>query len=304
VATKDDVRSFIGALYERNSAKSTLGSALFALRAFYRFLELGDQVFSSVPHEVLAHKCVKRLPFALSEEEIERVLTAAGTPRNLAIIELAYASGLRVSELANLRLEDVNLRARSLTVREGKGGNDRVGLFGRPAARALRAYLGDRTTGFVFQAEPRRRQQGGVWRDKYSTWFGQWREANRGGKRVMRTVRLGDYELPTKERAREALDDFLPNKLPPSKKVSPERRLTPRSIRRMIVKVAKRAEIKKRVGPHTFRHTFATHLLNHGMDVRHIQALLGHRSLNWTQRYMHIATASLKKTHTKFLKRG
>jgi integrase len=180
-----------------------------------------------------------------------------------------------------------------------------VGLFGRPAARALRAYLGDRTTGFVFQAEPKRRPHGGVFMDrKYHIWFGQWRETDKNGKRVMRTVRLGDYEIPTKERARQALDDFLPNKLPPSKKVSPERRLTPRSIRRMIVKVAKRAEIKKRVGPHTFRHTFATVLLNHGADVRYIQALLGHRSLNWTQRYMHVATASLKKTHTKFLKRG
>jgi integrase/recombinase XerC len=192
IATKEDVRAFLNALYERNVAKATLVSALFALRRFYRFLELGDQVFSSIPHQVLAHKLVKRLPFALNEEEIEKILAAAGTPRNVALIELAYASGLRVSELANLRIEHMNLRARSLTVREGKGGNDRIALFGRPAARALRAYLGDRTTGFVFQAEPKRRQHGGVFMDrKHHIWFGQWRETDENGKRVTRTVRLG-----------------------------------------------------------------------------------------------------------------
>jgi len=101
-----------------------------------------------------------------------------------------------------------------------------------------------------------------VWKDQYNTWFGQWRETHADGERVMRTIRLGDYEIPTKERARLALDAFLPDRVPPPKEVSPERRLSPRSILRMVVKVAKRAGIKKRVTVHTFRHSFATACLN------------------------------------------
>lgn len=299
-----EVKAFLATFYDRQLQKATMNSALYALRSFYRFLELGDQVLISPPRQVLPSKTSKRLPHALSEEEMERMLAAAGTPRNLALIELAYASGLRVSELANLRIEEVNLNARSLMVREGKWGRDRLALFGRPAARALRAYLGDRTSGYVFQPEPPRRQHGSAWKDKYSTWFGQWREIDARGERVMRTVRLGDFELPTKERARQALDAFLPCKVPPAKEVSPERRLTSRSILRMVVKVAARAGIGKRVGVHTLRHSFATSLLNRGMDIRHIQALMGHTSLTWTQKYLHISMDRLKKIHTKFLKRG
>jgi len=227
--TKDDVCKFIEGLYNRNLTKNTLASALAGLRAFYKFLQLGDQVFASVPHQVLTRKLAKRVPFALSEEEIESLIAAARTPRDRAILELGYASGLRVSELANLKIEELNLRARSLTVRDGKTG-DRVGFFGESAARALKVHLGDRSSGVIFQ-------------------------------------------------------------------------LTPRSIRRMIVAAAKRAGIEKKVGPHTLRHSFSTHLLDHGTDVFYISKLLGHLSLSWTQRYLHVATASLVKTHRKFFKR-
>jgi integrase/recombinase XerD len=274
---------------------------LFALRKFYRFLQLGDQVRICAPYQVLVTKIGKRLPHALSVEEIKQILRAADTPRNLALLELAFASGLRVSELANLRIEEVNLRARTLMVREGKWGRDRLALFGRPAAAALRAYLGDRTSGFVFQPDPHR-QQGGVTRGNGGDWWGQWRE---GGK--MHSVRLGDYEIPNATRARLALADFLRGKLPPTpakEKTSSERRLTPRSIGRLVVKVAKRAGITKRIGPHTFRHSFATACLNGGMDLRHIQALMGHTSLTWTQKYLHISMDRLKKIHTKYLRRG
>jgi site-specific recombinase XerD len=298
VATREDVRGFLATLFDRNVQKGTIASALYALRNFYRFLQLGDQVLIEVPRQVQVTKIPKRLPHALSLQEIKRILAAAGTPRNLALLELAFASGLRVSELANLRIEEVNLKARSLVVREGKGGNDRIGLFGRPAAAALRAYLGDRTSGFVFQPEPRR-QKGGVTRGKGGDWWRQWRE---GGK--MHSIRLGDYEIPTAERARQALADFLRAKLPPAKEAPPERRLSPRSIFRIVVKVAKRAGIEKKVGPHTFRHSCFTACLNGGMDIRYIQQLAGHKNLNFTQRYLHISMDRLKATHTRFLKRG
>lgn len=293
-----EVRAFLSTLYDRDLEKGTIASALHALRAFYRFLQLGDQVLISEPHKVLVTKISKRLPHALSLREIKRILAVAGTPRNSALLELAFASGLRVSELANLRVEELNLRARSLMVTNGKWGRDRLALFGRPAAAALRAYLGDRTSGFVFQPDPRR-QQGGVTRGKGGDWWGQWRE---GGK--MHNVRLGDYEIPTEERARQALADFLRVKLQPAKEAPPERRLSSRSILRMVVKVAARAKIGKRVTVHTFRHSFASACLNRGMDIRHVQALMGHTSLSWTQKYLHISMDRLKKIHTKFLKRG
>jgi integrase/recombinase XerC len=293
-----EVRAFLGTLRDRNFEKATIASALNALRAFYHFLQLGDQVLIEAPYQVQVTKISKRLPHALSVKEIKKILAAARTPRNLALLELAFASGLRVSELANLRIEEVNLRARTLMVREGKWGRDRLALFGRPAAAALRAYLGDRSTGFVFQPEPRR-QQGGVTRGKGGDWWGQWRE---GGE--MHSLRLGD--IPTKERARQALADFLRAKFAPTpaKEASAERRLSPRSILRMVVKVAARAKIGKRVTVHTFRHSFATACLNGGMDLRHVQTLMGHTSLGWTQRYLHVSMDRLKKTHTKFLKRG
>jgi integrase/recombinase XerC len=289
-----EVRVFLQTLYDRKLEKSTVASALYALRNFYNFLQLGDQVLISAPRQVMPTKIAKRLPHALSVEEIKQMFRAAGTPRNLALLELAFASGLRVSELANLRIEEVNLGPRTLMVRNGKWGRDRLAIFGRPAAAALRAYSGDRTSGFVFQPEPHRGQRGGVTRGKYGDWWGQWRE---GGK--MHSIRLGDYEIPNATRARLALADSLRIKLPPAKEPSPERRLTSRSILRIVVEVAARAKIGKRVGVHTFRHSFATACLNGGMDLRHI-----HTTLMWTQKYLHISMDRLKKIHTKFLKRG
>lgn len=298
-----EVSAFLGTLLDRGLQKSTVASALYALRNFYRFLQLGDQVLVCVPYKIPVTKIGKRLPHALSVAEIKRIIRAADTPRNLALLELAFASGLRVSELANLRVEEVNLHTRTLMVRNGKWGRDRLGLFGRPAAAALRAYLGNRTSGFVFQPDTHR-QRGSAHRDRWGAWWGYWCETDENGKRVQRTIRLGDYELSNKERAQEALDNILRGKLPPAKEVPLERKLTRRSILRMVVKVAARAKIEKRVGVHTFRHSCFTACLNGGMDLRHIQALAGHTSLGWTQKYLHISMDRLKKIHTKFLKRG
>jgi site-specific recombinase XerD len=297
-ATKEDVRAFIALLFAKGMAASTIQARLDALKVLGDCLQLGGQVRASVPRFIRSRKVPKRLPHAKSEEEIKKLIAAARTPRDLAILELGYASGLRVSELANLRIEDVNLEARSLIVRQGKGGKDRIGLFGRPAAAALRDYLGKRTTGRLFL---QRHQQGGVWRGHYGIWFGQWRETDKTGKRVMRTVRLGDYELPTKERARLALDAYLRDKLP--EKESDTQGLSTRTLYRVIVAAAKRAGLTG-VHPHILRHSCATHCLNHGMDIRHIQELLGHEWVSTTAKYLHSATANLQSVHEKFLPRG
>jgi integrase/recombinase XerD len=297
--TKEDVRGFIGFLYTKGFAASTIQTRLDALRCLGDCLQLGGQTRASVPRYLVRRKLPKRLPPIKSEKEIQRLIRATRTPRDLAILELGYASALRVDELANLYVEDVNLRARSLVVRQGKGGDDRIALFGRPAAAALRAYIGDRINGRLFLQHPRR-QRGGITRNRWGAWRGWWGETGESGKRVIRSVRLGDYEIPNRERARIALNAFLAGKLPtrgPDKKP-----LGKKGVYRVIVAAAKRAGITG-VHPHVLRHSCATHCLNHGMDIRHVQELLGHTSLVATQKYLHLATANLQKTHTKFFPR-
>jgi integrase/recombinase XerD len=304
-ATKEDVRAWIFSLYTKPLAATTMQHRLDSIRALFDCLQLGGQVRAAVPRFVLRRKLPKRLPHAISEEEIERLIAAARTPRERALIELGYASALRISELAHLNVEDLNLRARSLIVRRGKGGDDRIGLFGKQAAYALREYLGERQTGPLFVPEPRiERQQGGVTCGKYGDWWGQWRELDATGKkRVLRSIRLGDYEIGTRERAREALRHYLEYKLTPYVRPVPARRVVVRSLYRDIVKVAKRAGISG-MHPHVLRHSCATHCLNRGMDIRFLQDLLGHTSLMATQKYLHLATANLKKVHEKFFPRG
>jgi site-specific recombinase XerD len=104
-ATKDDVRDFIGALYGRGLASTTMQARLDALRVFFDFLHLGGRTQDSVPRRILRRKLPKRLPHAKSEEVILQVINAAETPRDRAVLEMFYATGLRLSELAHLRIE-------------------------------------------------------------------------------------------------------------------------------------------------------------------------------------------------------
>jgi len=143
-----------------------------------------------------------------------------------------------------------------------------------------------------------------VWFDsRWHIWFGQWRETDDNGKRVMRTVRLGSYDLPTRERARLALDAYLrnTNKLPEREPDSLP--LGKMGVYRVVVQTARRAGITG-VHPHILRHSMATHCIDHGMDIRHVQELLGHTSLMATQKYLHLSTTNLKRVHTKFFPKG
>lgn len=304
-ATKQDMLDYIGYLYNKGLSAASIRAHHFALRTFYDFLQMGNQVNASIPRYVLMRKLPVRFPDAKSEEDIESLIAAARKLRDIALLELGYASGLRVSELANLRVEDLDLAARSLVVRDGKGGNDRLGLFGRKAAHALKIYLRDRQNGPVFCREPRR-QQGGVTRGQYGDWWGQWRERDDNGNVVMRNVRLGDYDIPNRERARLALKKYFEKQeiVPICGKpaVSEHQPLTTRSIYRIIVGIASRAGITN-VYPHILRHSMATHMLNRGMDVRFVQQLLGHANVATTAKYLHVAIARLQEVHAKFFER-
>jgi site-specific recombinase XerD len=271
-ATKEDVRAYVAFMHASGLAPATMQHQTDSLRVLGDCFCLAGLTRASVPRSIVRRKLPNRLFKVISEKDVKRVIQDARTPREVALIEFAYATGLRVSELAHLRVENVNFQARVAFVHQGKLG-DYIAIFGRPAAKALAAYLHGRETGPLFAPETH-------------------------GKRVMRTVRLGDYELSTKERARLALDEFLErkNKLPDNISAS-TRSLSSRQLYRIIVKVAQRAGIK--LHPHMLRHSMATHCLNRGMDLVSVSALLGHSSIVGTQKYLQLATTDLERVHRK-----
>jgi len=128
-----------------------MSTALFALRSFYDFLRKGGVMKGCPPRLLSTRKIPKRLPRSLSEDAIKKLLAAAESPRDLALLEFLYATGCRVAEASNMNVEDVCFSARSAIVRRGKGAKDRIVLFGRPAAKALTAYLNGRTSGPLFK---------------------------------------------------------------------------------------------------------------------------------------------------------
>jgi site-specific recombinase XerD len=296
-----DLTEFQGFLYRQRFSNGSMAGAVFALRKFYDFLNMGEVMASCPARQMSTRKVPKRLPKNLSEEEINKLLAAANCPRDLALLEFLYATGCRCAEASCMNVEDVYLESRSAIVRRGKGDKDRIVLFGRPAAKALKNYLNGRTTGPLVMSEPAV-QKGGVSRDRFGVWRGYWRESDGNGKSVMRSVRLGDYELPTKDRAQIALEAFLA-KQPHRQHGREKNRLGKKDIWRVVVDTAMRAGLGH-VTTHQLRHSFATHCVDHGMDLRYLQELLGHTSLVATQKYLHSSPAKLLEVHRKFFPDG
>jgi integrase/recombinase XerC len=228
------VRSFLAALARDGLGKRSQGRALAALRAFFRWACRVGEARADPAARVRTPKAPRTLPRHLRPGEVENLLEApAGdapaTRRDRAILELLYATGLRVAELVSLDWDDLELGERVLRV-VGKGGKERMVPFGRPAREALLA-----------------------WRGSFSELAGRpWS----GDEPVFVNARGG--------------------------------RLTDRSVRRVLDRWVAATAAARGVHPHTLRHTFATHLLERGADLRTIQELLGHASLATTQRYTHV----------------
>jgi len=235
------LRGYLSHLMEQGFVKSSIARKLSAIRSFYRYL-LREGVVSASPVADTSPKLDKRLPTFLTLEEIERLLKAPDLSkpqgqRNRALLELLYASGLRVSELVSLNLAQVDLDTGEIRVR-GKGSKERITLMGKPAINALTTYL------------------------------------NQGRPKLLST------------RGSSAL--FL-NRY--------GGRLTERSVQKTLEKYAKIANVGKRVHPHMLRHTFATHLLDGGADLRVVQELLGHANLSSTQIYTHVTKSRARKVY-------
>jgi integrase/recombinase XerD len=216
-----------------------------ALRAFYRFAENEKLLPVNVAENLSLPRRWKRMPKALSNEEISKLLAPASpaSPENLcdqAILELAYASGLRLSELKNLRLEQLHLDAGFVNV-IGKGNKERVVPVGRKAVEAMARYL----------------------------------EAGR----------------PKLVTAKSPAAVFLTKRGTPFASVTLWLRIKNR---------VHRAGISRNITPHMLRHSFATHLLEHGADLRVIQELLGHANISTTEIYTHVTGNRLRDIHRKF----
>jgi integrase/recombinase XerC len=254
------LRSFLGELHKLGQSRATAARKLAAARTFLRYL-LREGVIDDDPGALVSTpKRDIRMPAHLSEDEMSALLASPSgdTPlgrRDRAILELFYASGLRLSELTGLGVDDVNLGAKMVRVL-GKGGKQRIIPFNRTAAAAIRAYLKDRESLVarvrVPLAGPRDRQP---------------------------------------DRSRRQRDPLFVNYR--------GGRLTVRSVDRLVRRYVAASSARMGISPHALRHSFATHLLQRGADLRAIQELLGHARLSTTQRYTHVNTAQLLEVYKK-----
>ncbi len=249
-ADRFDIRDYLSYLAEQKIVKASIARKVSSMRSFYKYLEREGIITTNPMQYISSPKLDRRLPSFLTNTEINRLLEApdAEDPygrRDRAFLELLYASGLRVSELAGLKLDQVNLETREVRV-IGKGSKERIVLMGEPAARALEVYI-EEARDLIPKIKP----------------------TSRTNRRKTRAVFVNSEGYP----------------------------LTERSVQEILQKYADKAGIGKKVHPHMLRHTFATHLLDGGADLRVVQELLGHADLSTTQIYTHISKSQAKKVY-------
>jgi integrase/recombinase XerC len=264
------IRSFLGELHKRGQARASAARKLAATRTFLRYLRREGAIDDDPGAMVATPKRDIRMPAHLSEQEMVALIGAASeaTPlgrRDRAILELFYASGLRLSELVGLDLDDVNLSGRMSRVL-GKGGKQRLVPFNTSTAKAIRVYLNDR------EAIVR----------------GQDRQDRQDGRDRMKARPSSPSRLSSHSRLRNPL--FVNYR---------GGRLTVRSVDRLVRRYVAATSARMGISPHALRHSFATHLLQRGADLRAIQELLGHAQLSTTQRYTHVNAAQLLEVYGK-----
>lgn len=222
--SQDDAKIYLSEMFDTKS-KNTIMLAAAALKFMY--VEVLKKDFS----QIKIPKKDKPLPEVLSKEEIRKLIDIADNQKSKLIISFLYSTGLRVSELVNLKVGDVNLSENTGWVRRGKGAKDRLFVLSSSLSADLSEYLRGRNFQYIF---------------------------------------------------------------------SKDKPLTTRNIQKIIKLTKTRAGIDKKVTPHTLRHSFATHLLEQGTDIRMIQSLLGHSSISTTQVYTHISSDQIKKVQNPF----
>jgi site-specific recombinase XerD len=292
-ATHMDVRKFIAQLAEKGVTLAYANDYLTSLRTFYDFLNLGGMVGYVPPRLVRIRPARRKPPEVLSEADVLRLIRACKSKRNRAYVEFCYGTGCRPGEIRSLKIEDVDFAARIARVK-GKSGI-RVVPFGRHASHALRDYVKQRRSGYIFQ--PDYPIQKGALYENGGKWIGIWRDHSQQNSKQTQVV-LGTVAEMSREGAKARLRRLLRgvqlNRPERSKPFSQG------AVGRFMEILGRRAGLKQRVHPHMLRHSFATHLLNRGADVRVIQQLLGHARLESTATYTHVSTAIMAKTMQKF----
>jgi integrase/recombinase XerC len=254
------IRAFLGELHKHRISASSSARKLSAIRTFVKFLRREELIDDDPANLVASPKVPETIPAHLTVGEMNRLLEMPDSSRPLgrrdrAILELFYASGLRLSELVGLDMEDVNLSGRMVRVM-GKGRKERLVPFNSPTADAIRAYLKDRASVNLAASQKS--------------------EAGSRGRRAAKAAMFLNYR---------------------------GERLSARSVDRLVRRYVTECGAKFGISPHALRHSFATHLLANGADLRAIQELLGHARLSTTQRYTHVNAQQLidvyKKAHPR-----
>lgn len=244
---KKDIQNYIQKISKSENA-SSVSRCISTLKSFYKFLELNKYTNKTPLTTITNPKTVKKLPKILSEEEIEKLLDINLKTdfdyRNKAMLELMYSSGLRVSEIINLNVNDIDLSNASVRI-FGKGSKERIIPLNDYAIDALNNYILNHRRSLFKHGES------------------NYLFLNNHGNKM---TRQGFFKI--------------------------------------LKKIAKEKGIKSELSPHTLRHSFATHLLKHGADLRSIQELLGHSDISTTQIYTHITSERLQKNYEEFHPHG
>lgn len=242
----DFIKGYLMKLYDINLSRASVSRKLSSLRSFYKYLYNSDLIDTNPFKYVSTPKKEKKLPKYLGIEEIEIIfnipeLTKPLGQRDKVILEVLYASGIRVSELVNIKLDDIDLSRKEIRIL-GKGNKERICFIGDYAVDAINMFISD----------------------------GRCKLLNKHQK-------TSEYLIINEK----------------------GNKITTRGVEKIIDNIVKKAGIKKHVSPHMIRHSFATHLLNEGCDIRVVQELLGHESLETTQIYTHVSNEHLRNVYLK-----
>jgi integrase/recombinase XerC len=292
--TPMDIADFLTRSLPRAWSDTLVSDRLGALRSFFDFLYLGGVVDRVAPRFLHARARVRRLPPTLTQAQVRKLIRTANNPRDRALVETLYGTGCRVSEVAAVRVVDIDFVRRRFRVKSKR--KERVVYFGLRALKAIRRYIGNRRNGYLFQ-DILPQQKGYITYYKLA-WLGNWRDYRPGKPRGARHCKfLGNPSNTTYARANAKFKKFL--KKIDLGRLKPDRPLTRSTLGRIVQEIGRRAGLGM-VNPKMLRHSFATHLLERGADIRAIQELLGHSYLSSTQVYTRISNRAVAATFRKF----